>query len=223
MTSNKSDQREREALAVVDDVAAEVGESAIEVILSADVLEHLPFVKGLVGVAKLVASVRDMLLMRKIETFLRRLGSISQEDRVDMIRRLEDDSSYTESLGEHLVELLDRLEGQRKAAMAGDAFAAFARKEIDLKMLRRLLNAIDRLPAMEIDTVRRFENSSNNQPERDTIDSESIQALVNAGLASSISTSPLGGRRTFIANVTCRKFVELKLDVKSKGEQAARA
>jgi hypothetical protein len=216
MGKDKSDQRKQEALATLNDLAAEVGQSAIEVITSADIFEHLPFVKDLIAAANLVASIRDMLLMRKIETFLRRLAYIPQEDRIDMIRRLEDDPSYTESVGEHLVELLDRLEGQRKAAMAGDAFAAFARKEIDLKMLRRLLNAIDRLPAMEVNTVRRFVDSSNNQPERDTIDGESIQAIANAGLASSVSTAPLGGRRRMLANATCRKFVELNLDVKDR-------
>jgi hypothetical protein len=218
VTSDKSDQREREALAVLDDVAAEVGQSAIEVILSEDVLQHLPFVKGLVAVSKSVISIRDKFLMRKIESFLRSLASIPQETRRDMIRRLEEDPVYTETVGEHLVELLDRVEGRRKAAIMGHALAAFARKEIDRTMLRRLENVTDRLPAMEIDTVRRFVNSSNNQPERDLIDPESIQAMVNAGLASSVSTSPLGGRRTFIANVTCQKFVELNLDVKSKSD-----
>ena len=84
-------------------------------------------------------------------------------------------------------------------------------------MLHRLLNAIDRLPAMEIDSVRRFVDSSNNQPERDLIDPESIQAMVNAGLVSSGISSPLGGSRTtYHANVTCQKFVELNLDLKSK-------
>jgi hypothetical protein len=119
MGKDKSDQRKQEALATLNDLAAEVGQSAIEVITSADIFEHLPFVKDLIAAANLVASIRDMLLMRKIETFLRRLAYIPQEDRIDMIRRLEDDPSYTESVGEHLVELLDRLEGQRKAAMAG--------------------------------------------------------------------------------------------------------
>jgi len=104
-----------------------------------------------------------------------------------------------------------------------DAFAAVARREIDLKMLRRLLYAVDRLPAMEIGTLRRFVDSSNSQPERDLIDSESIQAMVNAGLVSSGRTSPIGGgRTTYTANMTCQKFVELNLDLKSKGEQTVR-
>jgi hypothetical protein len=216
VTSDKSDQREREALAVLDDVAAEVGQSAIEVILSEDVLQHLPFVKGLVAVSKSVVSIRDKFLMRKIESFLRSLASIPQETRRDMIRRLEEDPVYTETVGEHLVELLDRLEGRRKAAIIGHALAAFARKEIDLTMLRRLENVTDRLPAMEIDTVRLFVNAGNSHPAEGEFDQESVQALMNAGLAESVSTSPGGGRREERPNTTCRKFVELDLDLKSK-------
>jgi hypothetical protein len=223
VTSDKSDQRKQEALAAVDDIAVEVSQSAIEVITSADIFAHLPFIKGLLAAAKSVMSIRDRLLMRKIETLLRRLAYIPQQDRLDMIRRLEDDPAYTESVGEHLVELLDRLEGQRKSAMAGDVFAAFAMKEIDLKMLRRLLNAIERLPAMEIDTVRRFVDSTNNQPERDLIDPESIQALINAGLATSYTITPIGGNRTlYQANATCQRFVELDLDLKAMSERTVR-
>ncbi|MHB8477881.1 MAG: hypothetical protein ACYDBZ_16515 [Steroidobacteraceae bacterium] len=215
---------ERDALVALDDLAAEVGQSAIEVIVSEDVLAHLPVIKGAVTMAKLVTAIRDRFLLRKLDTFLRRLASISQEDRVNMIRRLEDDPAYTETVGERLIELLDRLEGQRKAATAGDAFASFARKEIDLNMLRRLLHAVDRLPAMEIDTVRRFVNSGNNQPERDLIDQESIQALMNAGLASSGNGSPIGGgRNVYHENATCLKFIELDLDVKSNSELTVRS
>jgi hypothetical protein len=219
VTSDKSNQRERDALATLNDLAAEIGQSAIEAIVSKDIFAQLPFAKGLVAAANLVASVRDMLLMQKIESFLRRLGSIPQEDRIDMIRRLEDDPAYTESVGEHLVELLDRLEGRRKAAMAGDAFAAFARKEIDRLMLRRLSYAIERLPSMEIDTVRRFVDSINSQPDRDLIDQESLQALGNAGLVFPVTSAPYGGSRTtYRANATCQKFVDLNLDVKSKND-----
>jgi hypothetical protein len=216
VTNNKSEQREREAVAAIDDLAAEVAQSAIDIILSEDVLTHLPVVKSAVTAANLVIAIRDRFLLRKLDTFLRRLASVSQEARRNMLRRLEEDPTYTETVGEYLIELLDRLEGQRKAGIAGDAFAAFARETIDLKVLRRLLHAIDRLPAMEIDTVRRFVMSSNNPPERDRIGSESLQALVNAGLASSVGTSPTGSRRTFIANETCLKFVDLNLDLKDR-------
>jgi hypothetical protein len=212
-----TDKHGREALIELDDVAVEFGQSAIEAITSEDIFAHLPVFKGILAAVKTVASIRDRLLTKKIETLLRRLADIPREDRLDMIRQLEEDPTHTETVGEHLVELLDRLEGQRKAAIAGDAFAAFARKEIDRKMLRRLLTAVDRLPAMEIDIVRRFVNSTNNQPERDLIDHESIQALIGAGFATSYTPSTIGGSRTiYQASLTCQKFVELDLDLKSK-------
>jgi hypothetical protein len=81
-------------------------------------------------------------------------------------------------------------------------------------MLQRLIGALERLPTFEIDQVRRFVNTINNKPERDRIDPESIQALINAGLTWSMS-GPLGGNITYNPNRTCSMFVELNLDVKS--------
>jgi hypothetical protein len=217
VTSDKSDQREQEALAIVDDVAAEVAQSAIEIILSEDVLEHLPFVKGLVGVARSVVAVRDKLLLRKLETFLRALASIPQETRRDMVRRLEDDPVYTETVGEHIIELLDRLEGQRKAAMMGGAFAAFARKEIDRQMLHRLNAGIDRIQLGEMGVMRRLVACENgyllydeNREAADILDVVSLFALVNAGFA--FSASVWGGNSIVMTDVG-RCFLHLNLDL----------
>jgi len=200
----------------IGDLVQEYAQRAIDAISSEDVLKIIPVVKTVAGGAAAIQSVRDEILNRKLESFLEPLAEVPADLRRDMIGRLESDTNYRRKVGEHLIEVLDRLDSHRKPRITGEIFAAFARKQIERVMLERLINAVDRLPAIEFDSVRTFVNTNTNQPERDKIDPESIQAMVNAGLVSSGVASPIGaGRTTYRANVTCQKFVELNLDVKS--------
>jgi hypothetical protein len=199
------------------DVVQDIGQRAIDVICSDDIAKTIPGVKIVVAGAAAFQSVRDEILNSKLDAFIDPLREITTAERCDMVDRLESDPKYRRKVGVHIIEVLDRQESYRKPRMTGEIFAAFARKEIDLVMFQRLLNAVDRLPATEIDTVRRFVESSNSQPERDKIDAESIQAMVNAGLLGIGVLAPFGGSKlSFHPNLTCSKFVELNLDLKSE-------
>lgn len=200
------------------DLAGDIGQRVVAVICSEDMLKTIPVFKTFVAGVTAIRSIQAAILNRKLEAFFDPMYEISAAERREMVERLESDPAYHRKVGEHIIELLERQESHRKPRISGEIFKALARKQIDHTMFHRLLNATERLPVMEIDTVRRFVMSSNNQPARDEIDPESIQAVVSAGLTSSVSTSPMGGRRIYIANVTCRKFVELDLDLKSKND-----
>jgi hypothetical protein len=198
------------------DVAGDIAQRTYEAICSEDVLAEIPVIKLVVAGAATVRAIRSAILFRKLEGFLDPMSAVSSAERREMVEQLEADPTYQRQVGEHVIELLDRQDSHRKPKITGEIFAALARKQIDHTMFHRLLNVADRLPVMEIDTVRRFVESKNNKPERDLIDPESLQALVNAGLASTQITSPLGGNQTFYyENPTCEKFVELNLDLKS--------
>ena len=198
------------------DLVQEYAQRALDVLTSDDVLKLIPGVKTFVVGAAAVRTVRDEMLLTKLETFMTAFSDVPAEQRQAMIDRLASDATYRRKLGEHIIEVLDRLESHRKPKIAGEIFAAFARGEIDLTLLQRLLNAIERLPAVEIDTVRRFVDTQSDSTERARIDRESIQALIGAGLVATGISSPIGGGSVFYyANTTCQKFVELNLDVKS--------
>src|SRR5205807_9135007 len=108
------------------------------------------------------------------------------------------------SVGSHLVEVLDRVDSHRKPAMLGYSFLAYAQGKINgAQQLQRLISAIERLPSAEIDSVRPFLNSRDNTPERDRMHAESIQALVNAGLAHWAQAPGIGTSVKYKDNQTC--------------------
>lgn len=133
------EQRATDALA---DSAAEIGEEAVAILTGMDFLEHIPIAKLGVAAFRAAQSIRDQLLFKKIQAFLCGMSGTTREQRANMIERLRKESHYAESVGEHLVELLDRIDGRRKALMTATVFSAFARSEIDQLMLYRLTHAI---------------------------------------------------------------------------------
>ena len=210
-----SDEKQTEAENQLYDVSDEYAKMAVEALASDEVLSHIPVIKTVRGVAKVVISVRDTILLRKLQNYLYGFSRVSAEERREMIARLRSEPDYGDRIGERIIELLDRVESDRKPSMIAAAFAAFANKEIDLKTLRRLNGAIERLPTNEIPTARQigdkpyFLNLSSPDQQQGNIDSESLQALANAGM---ILAVPVFDGISFFPNETAKTFVRLNLD-----------
>lgn len=192
------------------DAAEELGESLIKVIFSEDVAGRVPMVKSIVDAVLLARTLRDTFLERKLRKFVSGLSDISKWELQDTVSRLEADPSYSRRVGEHLVELMDRIDSHRKPLMVAAVFAAYAKRQIDVTIFNRLLAAIEALPSFEIDTVRRFSDAT--PEERLSMPVESLQTLVNGGFATAASAFDA---LVFDPNATCKAFVDLNLDRKS--------
>jgi hypothetical protein len=194
------------------EVIEECGQGVVDILLSNKALEHVPVVKMLVVAIKAVTSIKDVILLQKIVGFLTALPDVPITHRIEMVRKLESDPGYNRKVGQHLIELLERVDSYRKPAMIGRVFAAYAMGRIDLMSLQRLNTAIERLPTHEIDTVRRIADAvASNRAALGTIDSESTYAVINAGLAYIEGGFGGGGLET---TKTCANFLELQLDFK---------
>lgn len=138
-----SDEAEHRAADALNDAAAEIGERAVAILTESEILEHIPVLKLGVAAIRIAESIRGQALMKKLDAFFRGLSSITREQRAEMISSLSEDREYAETVGEHLIEYLDRLSGRRKALMSAAAFAAFARREFDQPMLYSVNHAIE--------------------------------------------------------------------------------
>jgi len=203
----------------LQDLVADYAQRALEVILSSDLAREIPLVKTALTARGAIRSVRDEMLLQKLTDMLRALSDVPQKERKGMVDRLESDPKYAHRVGQHLVEIADRIESRRKPRMVGLTFAAFARGQIERVQLERLIGGIERLPVIELDTPRTYVNSANNPPERDRIHPESTQAMLVAGLVAWRSYAPMGGGKVeYQPNATCQKFVDLGLDIKTQDE-----
>jgi hypothetical protein len=195
-----------DAVNEVSDVAAEYARATLDALHVEDLLGHIPVVRTSLAAAKAIGSLRDHLLLKKVGIFLYGIASIPSADRRNMVRQLSTDPDFGENLGEHLIELLDRLDGRRKPAMVGAVFTAFAFAQIDAKTLRRLNTAIQNLSIIDVPCLRALQAASRPEESPDGI---AMQALANAGLAAPEFTA--SGIR-YQVNEVGRMFLELELD-----------
>ncbi|HEY4368751.1 MAG TPA: hypothetical protein VGN07_16070 [Steroidobacteraceae bacterium] len=207
-----TDEEQRDADRV--DLVKDWGQGLVEVLVSNELVDHIPVVKTISAVFGAVRSVRDAILIQKLKDFLGALQEVPIGERVAMVQQIQAEPGYRRRVGEHLVELLDRVDGHRKPTMIGQVFAAYAQGQIRLTMVQRLNAAIERLPAHEIDVVRMVRDTlQTNRLDLQQIDSESIYAMINAGLA--YSESSFGGDGLKVT-ATGLAFLDLQLDKDSR-------
>jgi hypothetical protein len=187
----------------LNDAAVQYAQAALDALHVENLLGHIPVVRTALAAAKAVGSVRDHLLLRKLGIYLHALTAISQNDRRSMVARLEADPDFSENVGEYLIDLLDLTDGQRKPAMIGAVFTAYAFQQIDARTLRRLNAAIKQLGVTEIEAVRAVATQTT-APDR-----YALLALSNAGLA---EPHLADGKASYALNAVGQKFLELELD-----------
>ena len=191
----------------MQDLVKEYVEFGVDAALEDGILKDVPLVGTIITLAKVGISIRDRMLIKKILKFFEQLDSLSVEERSEMINRLETDKAFGRKVGEHLIEILDRIEIQMKPEMVAIVFKAYAKGEIDARTLNRLNMAIERIPSYEISRVREFFDMS--PKERLRGDELTWQALVGAGLAIVVSGY---GALIFEPTAICDDFLRLDLD-----------
>jgi hypothetical protein len=190
----------------LDDLAADYAELGLDGVLDGDTVSEVPLVKSLVAIVRVGIAIRDRLFCRKLFDFLVGFRGISEWERRDMVSRLEADPTYGRRVGEHLTELLDRIESVKKPLMVARVFQAYADKSIDAMMLHRLCGAVERIPVFEIPTLRRFCETIAERRQEST---PTLQNLQGAGL---LNASAAYGGMSFEENEVAKVFLALGLD-----------
>lgn len=185
---------------------AEIG---IDAVLEDGVLKDIPIVGSIVGLMKVGVTVSDRMLINKLRKFIGVLADLSPAEINETIWKLESEPKFEQRVGEHLLELLDRVESHQKPKMIAYVFRAYLEGEIDVTMFKLLNFAIERLPSFEIGSVRKFKNFPPPLAEKIGVDDRALQMLVNAGLAVALSAA---SGMAYKPTDVCEQFLRLNLD-----------
>lgn len=178
-------------------------EVGIDAMLNSDLLKEIPVVKTVVGVFETAGSFKDELLTKKVLRFFMHLSEISEEERIEMVERLNEDDKFSGKAGEAVIEILDRMSSEKKPEYAAKFFAAYARREIEYKELRRILVALEQVPSFDIEELKKFSTST--VEKLVPMDEAVILAFVNAGLGK--NNGGYGGG-VILPTALCQTFVE---------------
>lgn len=194
----------------LQDLAAEYAELGLDALFESGIVRDIPIVSTIVAGARLGATLRDRLLMKKILDFLGPMGAIPKQKRVEMITKLESDPNYGRNVGEHLIELIDRIEAHRKPRMLARVLRAYGAGEIDALMLHRLFHAVEHLPAFAIPEVRRFAESF--PPDRGADATTNTIAQLYLGMAGLAVPQSSFDALTYDPTPVATAFLRLDLD-----------
>jgi hypothetical protein len=109
------------------------------------VAKDIPVVGSIVKLLKIGFSVKDIILFRKLGKFLWTLSDIPLDKRIELIRKLENDSNYKTEVGAKIMLLLERTDDFEKPKIMANAFKAYLYNEITYIQLQKINFGIDRL------------------------------------------------------------------------------
>ncbi len=192
------------------ETAMEYVELGIDAMLEDGVIKDIPFIGTLVSIAKVGVTVRDRIFVQKLLKFLSSLNDVPAEARRDMVRKLEADVAYGRRVGEHLIEVIDRIDSQRKPHMVAKVFSAYVEGKIDATTLHYLNHSIERIPFFLIGEVRFIIEVLQSKGKRPALFSPmAVLELERAGMV--VNEGHWGGAG-FTPTEIGEKFLHLNLD-----------
>lgn len=127
------------------DLSQDFAEIALDSQLGDGIIKEIPVLKFLYSIGKTVISVRDYIFTQKIIRFLTELNSISQAEREELSKKIENDEKFQQRVGETLIMILDRFDHMDKPKLLAKLFRGHLRNDIDSEQFQRLSTAIDRI------------------------------------------------------------------------------
>lgn len=130
--------------------AQELGEIALDSVMSEGILKEIPIVSWLVRGHSVVTGIRDRIFLKKIAGFLREAAKISEKEREAFSKRLEEEPDLTEQSGESALLVIEKLSEVDKARLMGFAFRRFVQGAIDSVILHRIYSALEMMPLWQL-------------------------------------------------------------------------
>lgn len=179
-------------------------ELGIDAVLESGALKDIPLVNTVVGIFGAAGSVRDHLFVNKLIRFMSQLSEIPQEERIAMVEKLNENNKFSGKVGAALIEILDRMESEKKPELSAKCFAAFARNEISFEEFRHILFALERVPSFEIGKLEQFSKSTIDESLK--MDESVLLSFVNAGLGKNNGGFDGGA---IVPTSLCKTFVKV--------------
>jgi hypothetical protein len=140
-------------LSQLPDILEDVAELGLDSALQDGLLRDIPIINWIIGVGKTVIAVRDRFLIKKIWRFLEGLDEVTQEEREELLHRVQEDEEYRRKVGEAIVMYLDRYDHLDKAYLMSKVLCAYGRQQIDYNEFLRVSTSIERAFIRDLDDM----------------------------------------------------------------------
>ncbi len=128
----------------------DIGEVMIDAVLDDGILKDVPILGTLVGVGKCVKNIYDALFAKKLIAFLFPIKNTNPEDRINAIKKWEEDESYRGAVGETLLGMIQRCDDSVKADWLSKLFFELVLKRNRSRLFMRAEKKLASLSVMDM-------------------------------------------------------------------------
>ncbi len=129
---------------------------SVEAIKDSDLLSHLPITKEIIGLIKVGFAYRDRRYLSKLLSFLAETSKMSEEDKAEYTRKLDEDPKKAQEAGETILDIIEKVTSREKAVMIGKLVRAYGHeKDITYNLLMRMCEMVERAYLQDLQALQR--------------------------------------------------------------------
>ena len=141
----------------------DISETAIDLALESGTLRDIPVIGMLTGLMKAGRDIKTALFIRKVAIFLKKLSSISIQERQKFINQFDSKEKQHE-FGQTVLLLLDRAEDMKKPHLIAKIICAYILGQINESDAFRLCAMINRCYTQDLEFLKNYYDSKKIEP-----------------------------------------------------------
>ncbi|PSV98312.1 hypothetical protein [Photobacterium iliopiscarium] len=141
-------------------VSFEIAEVSIDSVLDEGLLQDIPIIGSVVGLAKTGVAIRDRMYVQKLLKFLSEFKKISSERRDEFISSELNTDKKKDKFGETMINLIDRAENDEKLVLYAKVFEYHFMERVTYDYCIRLCQMIERAFYADLLFLLEFEDLS---------------------------------------------------------------
>lgn len=146
MSSNSIDTSFRNTLtkSKLTDISKDLLEVGIDTFLDNELLNNIPIVNTALGLCDVANKIHSYFLTKKILYFLYELNSISEDEKENLIKKLDSNNKYSKDFGERLLLIIENLDNIEKSRILGVSFKLVCQNKLRIDDFFKLSHIISR-------------------------------------------------------------------------------
>lgn len=164
-----------------EDVGIDNWELFIDNMFDNNIVREIPVLKNIVSLYKGAKSIKDYLLVNKINKFLNSIEDISKSEVEKMIEQIGDERKLKD-FGMRILQMIEALDDTRKASLIGKLFVYYIRGKIDINEFNRIGFIINKCYYEDIIELKHFTKSKIITSQNNYVSHEVLENLFSYGL-----------------------------------------
>jgi hypothetical protein len=131
-------------------IVGDIGEIVIDATLEDGILKDIPIIGTIVGVGKCINNVHDFLFAKKLIAFLVPIKDVPSKERIEAIKKWEEDKNYRGKVGDTLLGMVERCDNTKKATWLSKLFYELVLKRNYSRLFMRSEKTLSSLSVMDL-------------------------------------------------------------------------